>query len=130
MKRSVIEDLTRSSRVPRSQRGAIARELRSHVEETRRDLMLAGWDPDDALHEAENRLGDGEELAQAFAAVYRPSRRTQLGLAMALATGMLLGLYGIGGGLASATAAKKHQIKAHPQVIHRGAHRPHGSRQR
>src|SRR5947209_14524586 len=109
MKQDVVEKLSRNLSVPRRRRGAIAREIRSHVEETRLELVLSGWQPGEAEEEAVRRLGDTDDIAQAFGEVYRPSRRTQLGLAVALATGMILGVYGIGGGLASATVARKHQ---------------------
>src|SRR5947209_6304128 len=75
----------------------------------RLERLLSGWQPGEAEEEAVGRLGDTDDIAQAFGEVYRPSRRTQLGLAVALATGMILGVYGIGGGLASATVARKHQ---------------------
>jgi hypothetical protein len=111
-----IDDLTHA--LPRRRRAAIARELRAHVEDARRDLQLAGWHPDAAAREAEERLGDTGEIADAFAQVYRPSRRTRMGLALAVALGMLLGIYGVGGNLASAHAGKTqlHTIRAHAHV--------------
>lgn len=99
-----IDDFHRSRPVSRRRQAAIARELSGHIEETHRDLILAGWQPTEALSEARRRLGDGNEIAAAFTEVYRPSRRVQLSLALTLATGMLAAGYGLGGTLASATA--------------------------
>lgn len=93
-------------RVPRRKRSEIERELRTHVEDVRRSLLLDGWDPKEAAREASLRFGSTEEVARAFEAVYRPSRRTQIGLALGLAMGMLLGGYGLGGSLASARSTQ------------------------
>lgn len=112
MEHDLIEELMRSLPVSRRRRSSIARELSSHLEDTRRELILGGWPRDDAMREACSRLGDGDEIAAAFVEVYRPSRRVQLGLALTLATGMLAAGYGLGGSLASATAVH------HPAVAH------------
>jgi hypothetical protein len=113
MERNIVDQLSHA--LPRRRRAAIARELRAHVEDAERDLQLAGWHPDDAAREAEVRLGDPDEIAVAFAQVYRPSRRTRVGLALAVATGMIFGIYGLGGGLASAHAGKTetHMVAKH-----------------
>jgi hypothetical protein len=113
MERTIVDQLSHA--LPRRRRAAIARELRTHVEDAQRDLQLAGWHPDEAVREAEVRLGDPEEIATAFAQVYRPSRRTRVGLALAVATGMIFGIYGLGGSLASAHAGKTqvHQVVHH-----------------
>jgi hypothetical protein len=118
MERNLSDDLVQALRVPPRQRHAIARELEAHLEDSRRDLELAGWNPDDAAQASLCRLGDPGEIADGFAQVYRPSRRTQLVLAMALATGMLLGVWGIGGSLASATSATHHHVTHHATVNH------------
>jgi hypothetical protein len=123
MERNGLDDLIRTLRLPRRRRTAIARELRAHIEDTQRDLQLAGWHPEQAAREAHQRLGDAQEIAAAFAEVYRPSRRTRVGLGLAVATGMLLGIYGLGGNLASATAAHhpgSTQVQVgHPPSAHR-----------
>lgn len=116
MERNVIQDLTHA--LPRQRRTAIARELRSHLDEIRRDLEEEGWRPADAMREAETRLGDVSEIAAAFEDVYRPSRRSRVGLALALATTMLVTVWGVGGTLASATAARHHS-PSYTQVTHR-----------
>lgn len=113
MERNTLDELNHTLRVPRRSRQTITRELRAHVDDVRRELELSGWNPEDAERESVERLGDPQEIADGFEKVYRPSRRTQLGLAMALATGMLLGVWGIGGSLASATSAHSH----HAQVV-------------
>lgn len=116
MERDTLDNLGRLMRVPRRRKAAIRRELQSHLEDARRELISAGWTPEEAGREAAWRLGDPRELAEAFSHVYRPTRRTQLGLALALATGMLVGAYGIGGSLASATAAHTHRAHATPHT--------------
>lgn len=113
MERTVLDDIAHSLRVPRRRRTVIARELSAHLEDSRRDLELAGWQPAEAAQESVQRLGDPQEIAEGFVQVYRPSRRTQLGLSMALATAMLLGVWGIGGSLASATSASRHHATSH-----------------
>jgi hypothetical protein len=116
MERNGLDDLVHSLRVPRRRRQSIARELNAHLEDARRDLELAGWKPADAAQASLRRLGDPDEIADGFVQVYRPSRRSQLALAMALATGMLLGVWGIGGSLASATSATHHPATTHTKA--------------
>jgi hypothetical protein len=118
MERNILDELVHSLPVPRRRRQVIARELCAHLEDARHELELAGWKPDDAAEASLRRLGDPHEIADGFVQVYRPSRRTQLGLAMALATGMLLGVWGIGGSLASATSAAHHHV-AHTTRVQR-----------
>ncbi|GAC1398360.1 MAG: hypothetical protein NVSMB52_11910 [Chloroflexota bacterium] len=117
MEQDMIDQLTRSLRVPRGKRNAIGRELRTHLEEARRELVSSGWHPDEAVRECVTRLGEPAEIADAFSQLYKPSRRSQIGLALALATGMVLGVYGIGGSLASATTS--HHPSPHIQNGHR-----------
>lgn len=127
MERTVVDELLHSLRVPRRRRQTISRELQSHLEDTQRDLTLAGWSPEGAERESVARLGSPEEIADGFSHVYRGSRRTQVGLAIALATGMLLGVWGIGGSLASATST--HQRSAHhTTAIHPTGPRADGHR--
>jgi hypothetical protein len=113
----MIDQWSRSLRVSRRRKRAIVAELHSHLQESQRELELAGWHPEDAARESLRRLGDPSEFIGEFEQVYRPSRRKQLGLAFALATGMLLGLWGIGGSLASATSTSPHHkaLPAHAQ---------------
>lgn len=113
MARDTIEQLTRSLRVPRRRRWIIERELRAHLEDSRRDLETHGVSPSEAAVASLTRLGDPDEIALQFDTVYRPKRRSQLALALALASGMILGGYGIGGSLARATPAR------HPATTHR-----------
>ncbi|HEX6508537.1 MAG TPA: permease prefix domain 1-containing protein [Chloroflexota bacterium] len=117
MARDTIEQWGQSLRVSRRRRRTIVMELRSHLQESQQELELAGWKPDDAARESLRRLGDPLEIVESFEEVYRPSRRKQLGLAFALATGMLLGVYGIGGSLASATSTPAHH-KAPTTQLH------------
>jgi hypothetical protein len=116
MSRDVIDQWSRSLRVSRRRKRAITLELRSHLQEAQQELEQAGWRPEDAARECLRRLGDPEDIIEGFDQVYRPSRRKQLGLAFALATGMLLGVYGIGGSLASAKPTSAHQPAKHAQV--------------
>lgn len=116
MSRDVIDQWSRSLRVSGRRRRAISMELRSHLQAAQEDLERAGWHPEDAARESLVRLGDPSEIVDGFEQVYRPSRRKQLGLAFALATGMLLGVYGIGGSLASAKPTTVHTGQKHTQV--------------
>jgi hypothetical protein len=115
MERRSVADLAQSLRVPRRRRTAIARELHDHLEESRRELELAGWSPEDARRESLERLGDLEEIADGFEQVYRPPRRKQIGLACGLASVLVFGVWGIGGQLASATSAHR---AVHPPIVH------------
>lgn len=124
MERDIIDDLARCLPVTRRRRHAISRELRSHLEETRRELELAGWGPEEAARESLSRLGDLDEIASEFARVYRPSRRTRIGLAFALAGTLLVGAYGASGTLASATSTH------HPSPVHAHAAQHHCTRHR
>jgi hypothetical protein len=117
MSRDFIDQWSRSLRVPRRRRRTIALELRSHLQEAQDELIQAGWKPDDAARESVLRLGDPVEMVEGFEQVYRPSRRKQLGLAFALATGMLFGVYGIGGSLASAKPTVNHHTPKHATVV-------------
>ncbi|HLJ67337.1 MAG TPA: permease prefix domain 1-containing protein [Chloroflexota bacterium] len=123
MERNVVDEVGGSLHLPHRRKQAIARELRSHLEESRRELELAGLDPHEAALESVNRFGDPKEIISGFERAYRPSRRAQLGLAFVLASGMILGVYGVGGTLASATTAR-HQTPAH-HVTKAALHRPH-----
>jgi hypothetical protein len=105
-----IEEMSRSLRLSPRRRQAIERELQAHVDDTLRDLELAGWSPDSARKESLDRLGDPQDIARDFERAYRPRRRNQIGLAVALATGLIMGVYGIGGSLASAKPAQ-HQTR-------------------
>jgi hypothetical protein len=122
MESNILDELAHSLRVPRHRRQAITRELSGHLEDSRRDLELAGWKPEEAAEVSVQRLGNPTEIAEGFVQVYRPSRRAQLGLAMALATGMLMGVWGIGGSLASATSASHHRLAHHSSIV-QSAHR-------
>jgi hypothetical protein len=115
--RDFIDQWGRSLRVPKRRRRAIVLELRSHLQEAQDELIEAGWRPEDAARESVLRLGDPVEMVEGFEQVYRPSRRKQLGLAFALATGMLLGVYGIGGSLASAKPTVSHHATKHTAVL-------------
>jgi hypothetical protein len=123
MSRDVIDQWSRSLRVSRRRRRAITLELRSHLQEAQAELVQAGLSPEEAARESLVRLGDPGEIVEGFEQVYRPSRRKQLGLAFALATGMLLGVYGIGGSLASAKPTTSHHALKHT-AVHSTLHRP------
>jgi hypothetical protein len=108
----MIDELAHALPVSRRQRQAIERELRAHLEDTRRELQLSGWHPDDALRESLARLGNPEEIVEQFTDVYRPPRRRQLGLALGLSGALFLGAFGAGASFASATSAH-HQPASH-----------------
>lgn len=102
MERDVIAEIVEM--LPRRRRGAVARELRAHLEESRQELVRAGIHPDDAQRESVERLGDPAEIAAQFIQVHRPSRRTRLALAFGLAGSLAVGVYSTGA-FASATSA-------------------------
>lgn len=120
IERDLLQALSRTVR-NRRQREAITRELRSHLEETRRELELAGLSAAEAERESRARLGSAELIASDFGPVYRPSRRFQLGLACGLAGALILGMFGVSGSLASATTTRK----AVPSHLHRHPHQRH-----
>lgn len=124
MEPAALDDLIASLRVSRRRRRAIARELQTHLEETRRELALQGWSPDEAARESVRRLGDLHEIVEGFGQVYRPTRRTRLVLAFSLAGTLLLGVYGRGG-LASATPAHRTPHATHAAVVHKHATTTH-----
>jgi len=117
MERDCIEELGRITPVSRRRKRAIARELRTHVDESRRELELAGLAHEEAAAEAQRRLGDVDEIAMEFGKTYRPSRRTRFVLALGLAAGMVLGVYGIGGSLANANST--HRPQPHRVIVAR-----------
>lgn len=116
MSRDNIEQWSRVLRVPKRRKRTIYMELTSHLQETQLELEQAGWRTEDAVRESLIRLGDPAEIVDGFEQVYRPSRRKQLGLAFALATGMVLGVYGVGGSLASATPTSHHHSRLRAQA--------------
>ncbi len=106
--RSDIEQWARALRISRRRRRDIAIELQSHLLESQQELERAGWRTEDAERESLLRLGDPTEIVEGFEQVYRTPRKKQFALAVALATGMLLGAYGLGGSLASAKPSVSH----------------------
>jgi hypothetical protein len=117
MGRDAIEQATRSIRVSQRRRESIERELRTHLEDRRAELESSGLTAEDATIEVLSRFGDPDEIASSFDLIYRPNRRTQITASIALAGMMLLGVYGLGGSLASATSAH-HRPTATPHVAH------------
>ncbi len=110
----VIQTITASLRLSSRRRAAIARELSTHLEETQRELELAGLESEEAAREASRRLGDPVEIADGFSRVHRAPRRTQLMLAFGLASVLGLGVFGVSGSLASsAHTAHAHAAPAH-----------------
>lgn len=81
------------------------------------ELERTGWSPEEASKESVSRLGDPRDIVSEFDSVYRPKRRNQVGLALALASGMILGVYGIGGTLASATS-QHHKVVPRTHITH------------
>ena len=125
MEQNAFDDMLASLPVSRRRKRSIARELQAHLEDTRHELERAGWSPDAAIRESEARLGDLDEIAHEFDRVYRPNRRTRVGLAFGLAGALLLGAYG-SGSLASATSAHKPTPTAHVTTTTQ-PHRSHHS---
>lgn len=125
MERDSIEEWSRSLPLPARRRRAIARELQTHLAESQRELELAGWSREDATTESLRRLGNAEEMTEAFARVHRRPRRTKIGLAFGLATTLLLSVYGASasGTLASSTSVHKQVV--HVRTIHTAAHSHH-----
>jgi len=113
MERDEIDEWSRSLPLPGRRRRSIARELRAHLADSRRELELAGWHPEAAARESLRRLGDPAEMAEGFVQVYRRPRRATIGLAFGLATALMLGIYGASGTFASASSAHTHPSRAH-----------------
>ena len=71
-----LDMLDRFLRLPSQQKLSIREELRSHLSERVRDLMLSGADRDRAMRQAINELGEAAELAERFRhANHYPRRR-------------------------------------------------------
>jgi hypothetical protein len=107
MARDVIDLVTRSIRVSSRSRRTIERELLSHFEESVHDLESMGLSHEHAVRESLSRFGDPSEIATTFDAVHQPNRRSQFGMAVLLASTMLLGAYSLDGTLARAGSAPK-----------------------
>lgn len=123
IEREIMEELSRGVR-SRRRRESIARELRSHLDETRRELEAGGMPADEAHLESQARFGDPAQIASEFSRVYRPSRRLQVGLAFGLAGTLILGAFGVSGSLAAANNA--HKSPSHSVIVappHHAAHR-------
>jgi hypothetical protein len=113
MERDEIDEWSRSLPLPGRRRRSIARELRAHLADSRRELELAGWHPEAAATESLRRLGDPTEMAEGFVRVHRRPRRATIGLAFGLATALMLGIYGASGTFASASSPRPHATHAH-----------------
>ena len=72
---SWLDVFDRLLRLPAGQKTAIREELRSHLTDRVRDLMLAGADRDEAMRQAVNELGEAAELAEQFRHANRYPRR-------------------------------------------------------
>ncbi len=71
-----LEVLDRLLRLPGVQRDSIREELRGHLTERTRDLMLRGLDGESAMRQAIEELGEAAELAERFRHANRyPKRR-------------------------------------------------------
>jgi len=116
MKDIISETLGKALPTTRRRRSAIERELRTHLEETREELLAAGWKNEDAERESFARFGSPEEVAAGFVHVYRPGHRRRLGLALGLSGALLIGAYGASGTLASARTAT-HHAPSHAHVV-------------
>lgn len=118
MERDEIQTIAASVPASRRRRRVIERELRSHLEESRADLERDGWSSDRALEESLTRLGNVDEIAAAFGEAYNTTRRPRVGLALGLASALLLGVYG-GGALAAHQPQQAHAktvttVRKHP----------------
>jgi hypothetical protein len=101
--------------LPGRRRLEIERELATHLEETRRELQLAGLSTEDAERESLARLGDLTEIADGFEKVYRPRRSTRLVLAFTVAGGLVAGAYSSGALASSASVHHGHALHARVQ---------------
>lgn len=117
MEPAFFDDISRAIR-GRRRRDAILRELESHLDASRHDLLHAGYTLDEAQRESLLRLGDPVCIAADFHEVYRPARRSQIGVAFALAGALVLGMLTLGGSLASATTTHHMHSPSHDRVEH------------
>lgn len=125
MRSTALDRAIGSLRLSRRRRRRIAQELYDHVEDVQLELQACGWNAEAAERESLARLGDMNDIVEGFGDAYRPARARQVGLACGLAAALLVGGYGIGGNLASATSV--HHTA--PAVAHAKAHLKHCSHQ-
>ena len=89
-----LDALVRLVRLSESERQAIRDELAEHLHDRVHDLMLAGRDEQQAVHEALNELGDLAVLAARLKNAHRKHWRTRIMNASAIALG--IGIVGLG----------------------------------
>jgi len=70
-----LEVFSRFLRLPGAQKDAIREEMRSHLTDRVRDLMLGGAERDHAMRQAVSELGEAAELAEQFRHANRYPRR-------------------------------------------------------
>jgi hypothetical protein len=114
MERDAVNRLTDALPIPGRRKRAIARELEAHLEDSRRDLELAGWPAEEAARESLHRLGDLDEIAGALVQVHRRSRRAPVAAVLGLTSALIVGMFSVGGSMASAHPAR--HVSAH--VVH------------
>lgn len=96
-------------------RREIERELAAHLEDTQRELRLAGSSPTEAERQSLERLGDISEIADGFARVYQTRWSTRLALAFGLAASLVVGAYSSG---AFASGASAHHARNAASEVH------------
>lgn len=121
MDRSAPERLIRIRTLRGHRRREIERELASHLEDTRRELWLAGLPPAEAERQSLERLGDLAEIADGFERVYRRGWSTRLALAFGLAGTLLVGAYSSGAFASGASAHHGAGVPAHTRTV---SHQP------
>jgi hypothetical protein len=98
-------------------RREIERELASHLEESRRDLVRSGLTPEEAERQSLIRLGDPSEIADGFARVYRPRLSARLAVACGLAASLFVGAYSSGAIASGASAHHAHTTVRHAHTV-------------
>jgi hypothetical protein len=115
--RPVPERLIRLRTLRGRRRRDIERELASHLEDTRRELWLAGLPPAEAERQSLERLGDLSEIADGFERVYRRGWSTRLALAFGLAGTLLVGAYSSGAFASGASAHHGGSLSGHTHTM-------------
>jgi hypothetical protein len=107
------------ARLGHRRRREIERELATHLEDTQRELRLAGLSAPEAQRQSVERLGDMSEIIDGFARVYRTRWSTRLALALGLAGSLVVGAYSTG---AFASGASAHHARTTPAGVHTTTH--------
>lgn len=112
MAEEILRNVGNRLKVRGRRRERVIRELRSHLDESRHQLVLTGHSPDEALRESLESFGDPEDVADMLTAVHRRRPR----LAMVVAATMLLTAASAWFGASGTFASGPHRAVHHPRA--------------